>query len=289
MIEIVCWNIRWGEGHDGAVDLSRIVNTAMAMGDPDILCFQEVARNFPSLTADSGTDQPAEFRRLLPGFETIFGAGTDVAGDSVGQRRQFGNLVLTRLPVLQTFGHMLPRPAIPETPHAQRQALEVITSTAVGPLRIINTHLEYHSAKHRSAQVERLRALYQEISAHPIPPRVSQDAEDDPYVPPAGPCPTVLCGDFNMEISEPAYERLLEAFDDDVLAFADAWTVVRPREDHPLTCGIYERIYWSSAHCRDFIFITQDLVERARTLDVDQKTDASDHQPLRLVLDLPQL
>lgn len=289
MIEIVCWNIRWGEGHDGAVDLSRIVKTAMAMGDPDILCFQEVARNFPSLTDDVGADQPAEFRQLLPEFETVFGAGTDVAGDSIGQRRQFGNLVLTRLPILQTFGHVLPRPATAETSHAQRQALEVITATAVGPLRIINTHLEYYSAKHRFAQVERLRSLHQEISAHPIPARVSQDAEDGPYVPPAGPCPTVLCGDFNMEMSEPAYGRLLEAFDDGVPAFADAWTVVRPGEDHPPTCGIYERIYWSSAHCRDFILITPDLVEHVRTVDVDQKTDASDHQPLRVVLDLPQL
>lgn len=289
MIEIVCWNIRWGKGYDGAVDLSRIVKTAMAMGDPDILCFQEVARNFPSLTDDGGADQTAEFCQLLPEFEAIFGAGTDVAGDSSGQRGQFGNLVLTRLPVLQTFGHMLPRPAIAETPHAQRQALEVITATALGPLRIINTHLEYHSAKHRFAQVERLRSLHQESSAHPISARVLRDADDGPYVPPVGPCPTVLCGDFNMEMSESAYGRLLEAFDDGVAAFVDAWTVVRPGEDHPLTCGIYERIYWSSAHCRDFIFITQDLVERARTINVDQKTDGSDHQPLRLVLDLPQL
>lgn len=285
MIEIVCWNIRWGEGYDGAVDLSRIVDTAMAMGDPDILCFQEVARNFPGLTDDGDADQPAGFHRLLPDFEAIFGAGTDAAGDSIGQRRQFGNLVVTRLPVLQTFSHPLPRPVTTETPHMQRQALEVIVATGLGPMRVINTHLEYYSSEHRAAQVEHLRLLHQQTSAHPAQATSSRSTGADPYVPPTGRCPTVLCGDFNMEKSESAYARLGERFDDGTQAFVDAWTVAHPGKDHPITCGVYELVHWSTAHCRDFIFVTSDLAGRVRAMDVNEKTEASDHQPLRLVLD----
>lgn len=285
MIDFVCWNIRWGKGCDEAVDLGRIVNTATAMGDPDILCFQEVARHFPNLTGDSDANQPAAFRHLLPDFEAIFGAGMDVAGASIGQRRQFGNLVLTRLPVLQSFNHLLPRPASTDGSHMQRVALEVIVATRIGPLRIINTHLEYYSSKHRAAQVEGLRLVHQQSSVHATQTTSSLSTVRGPYVPSAGRCPTVLCGDFNMEKSEPAYGRLLEDFDDETQAFHDAWTVVHPEKDHPVTCGVYELVHWSTAHCRDFIFITSDLTGQVRAMDVDEKTEASDHQPLRLVLD----
>jgi endonuclease/exonuclease/phosphatase family metal-dependent hydrolase len=284
VIEIVCWNIRWGQGHDGTVDLDRIVDTVMAMGDPDILCFQEVARNFPELDGQ-GADQPRLLGELLPQYEPIFGCGTNTPGERIGKRRQFGNVVLTRLPALQAFSHLLPRPATDETPHMQREALEVIVATGLGPLRIINTHLEYYSAEHRAAQLEHLRRLHQQAGAYPAQTTSSQGPVTDPYVPAVGPCPTVLCGDFNMEKSEPSYARLVEPFDNGTQALVDAWTVVHPGKDHPITCGVYELVHWSGTHCRDFIFITPDLAKRARAMDVDTETAASDHQPLRLVLD----
>jgi len=37
-----------------------------------------------------------------------------------GSRRQFGNVVFSRLPVLQAFRHLLPFPADPEVPGMQR-------------------------------------------------------------------------------------------------------------------------------------------------------------------------
>jgi endonuclease/exonuclease/phosphatase family metal-dependent hydrolase len=284
MIAIVCWNIRWGEGRDGRVDLARMVDSARAMGHADVYCFQEVARHFPALDGGAGADQVERLRACLPGFEVIFGAAVDVAGERTGVRRQFGNLVLTRPSALQVYRHQLPRPAEPAVPHMPRQALEVVIATAAGPLRIVTTHLEYYSAMHRAAQVERLRGLYQEASAHP---RARPPAAADKPMPPAlGPCPTLLCGDFNMERSEPAYGRLLSAFDDGTPALLDAWTVVHPGTPHAPTCGLYELVHWPGANTRDFMFISSDLAARARALDVDLQTDASDHQPLRLVLDL---
>ncbi|MFQ5936502.1 MAG: endonuclease/exonuclease/phosphatase family protein [Acidiferrobacterales bacterium] len=283
VMEIVCWNIRWGKGRNGVVDLARIVQTATAMGDPDVLCFQEVARHFAALDG-SGEDQVKVFRDLLPGFAALFGAGTDIGGDA-GERRQFGNLILTRLPVFQAHRHLLPRPAIEERRHMQRAALEVVVGTSSGPLRITNTHLEYYSAAHRAAQVERLRLLYNEACAHPSfdPGAAGTDAK--PATRPIGRCPAILCGDFNMEKSEAAYGQLLQSFADGTPALLDAWTVVHPGKEHPATCGIYELISWPAPNCRDFIFLTPDLAERARTMDSDATTDASDHQPLRLVLD----
>ena len=46
----------------------------------------------------------------------------------------------------------------------RRHALEVTVQAAFGPLRIVNTHLEYHSADQREAQIARLLDLQQEAS-----------------------------------------------------------------------------------------------------------------------------
>lgn len=285
MIEIISWNIRWGEGRDGAVDLARIVATVRALGDPDVLCLQEVARHFPAVD-DTGADQVAVLQGLLPGYEVLFGAGTDLGGEQFGKRRQFGNLTLTRLPVLEVRNHVLPRPATQESPHMQRAALEVNVKTPSGPLRVINTHLEYFSAAHRAAQVAQLRALHQAACAHPPVDPAAGSVGAKPKAPPVGRCATVICGDFNMEKSEAAYAHVLEPFGDATPALIDAWTVVHPEEAHPATCGVYELIHWPAPNCRDFMFITPDVAERARRLDIDAKTDASDHQPLRLVLEM---
>ena len=40
-MKLITWNIQWGRGVDGRVDLDRIVRTARAMADFDVLCVQE--------------------------------------------------------------------------------------------------------------------------------------------------------------------------------------------------------------------------------------------------------
>lgn len=284
-MEIVCWNIRWGQGRDRRVDLARIIETVRGMGDADVICLQEVARHFPEF-GGTGADQPVALRDLLPGFEAHYGSSIDVAGEGGAPRRQFGNLILTRLPALQVFSHLLPRPPLAGVRHQQRQALEVVLRTRTGLVRVITTHLEYHSAEHRAAQVERLRALHRQACSHPRTDPAALRVEDNSLLAPAGACPTVLCGDFNMGVSERAYGRLLEPFDEATPALVDAWNVLHPGEEHPPTCGIYEFVHWSAANCRDFFFVSEDLGERVRALDIDLQTGASDHQPLRLVLDV---
>ena len=38
------WNIQWGRGADGKVDLQRTVNALKAIGDLDVICLQEIGR-----------------------------------------------------------------------------------------------------------------------------------------------------------------------------------------------------------------------------------------------------
>ena len=126
MTSILTWNIQCGRGCDGRFDLARIARVAEAMGDSDVLCFQEVARNDPQY--GDGADQLAELQALFPRHRAFFGAALDRPG-TVAERRQFGNLLLSRLPVLQVFFHLLPHPAEGGIKHMQRQAIEAVVET----------------------------------------------------------------------------------------------------------------------------------------------------------------
>ena len=86
--------------------------------------------------------------------------------DATGKRRQFGNLVLARYPVIQIFRHLLPWPADAAVPSMQRVAVEVVLAAPFGPVRVTTTHLEYYSQMQRRQQVNRLRELHAEAFEH---------------------------------------------------------------------------------------------------------------------------
>jgi len=273
MTSILTWNIQCGLGCDGRVDLARIARVAQAMGDSDVLCFQEVARGDPEIAG--GADQVAELRALLPQHQAFFGVALDRAGTGT-QRRQFGNLLLSRLPVLQVHFHLLPHPAEGGIKHMQRQAIEAVVETRAGPLRVVTTHLEYYSAAHRAAQIERLLALQAEVAeneARPPKPAAS------PYDPVPRPASLVLCGDLNFLPHEDEYRALFAP------PLVDAWRSARGAEPHPPSTGLYDRRQWPmGGHCRDYFAVTADVAQRIADVAIDTATDASDHQPLRLTL-----
>src|SRR6185312_12162220 len=121
LMRVLTWNIQWGKGCDGVVDLTRIVATARAMGDPDVYCFQEVAENYPALDGGRGENQPATLQRLLPGYAMVWRPAIDRPASG----RRFGNIVFSRLPVLDVASHLLPRPVEPGVRSMQRHAVEV--------------------------------------------------------------------------------------------------------------------------------------------------------------------
>ena len=164
-MKLLQWNIQWCRGMDGVVDAARIARVAKELGDPDVACFQEVAINFPALAGSSGEDQVALLRREFPGYAAVFGAGVEVP-DGAGGRRQFGNLILSRLPMRQSYRHSLPWPAESDTPSMPRVAVEAVIEAASGLVRVITTHLEYYSSLQRMAQVGRIRELHTEACIH---------------------------------------------------------------------------------------------------------------------------
>src|SRR5258708_22241794 len=87
-MKLITWNIQWGLGIDGRVDLERIVGTARDLARFDVLCLQEVSDNFPGLEGNDGGDQFSEIaERLLPEYRPFAAFGVDVAGEERGPRR----------------------------------------------------------------------------------------------------------------------------------------------------------------------------------------------------------
>ena len=139
-MRIMTWNIQWGRGMDGRVDLGRIAEIVRA-NDPDIICFQEVASGFGDLAGNDDADQFAALARLFPRHEAHAGIALDVRSSS-GTRKTFGNLLLSRLPVASVRRHALPWSTVDGRECMPRGLIEAVIETPGGPLRVMTTHLE---------------------------------------------------------------------------------------------------------------------------------------------------
>lgn len=284
-MKLITWNTQWCCGIDGRVDPARIVAEAKRLADFDVLCLQEIADNFPDprLAGSAGEDQFAAIAALLPGYTAIPGVAVDHPGED-GRRRRFGNMILSRLPVRQVFRHLLPFPADPGVNGMPRIAVEAVVGAPFGDLRVITTHLEWYSRRQRSAQVEALRTIYAEGHAHARAATIT-DRSGGPFNTWLRPAATVICGDFNLEPDDPDHARMVAPFADGTATLTDCWALTHPGVPHPSTFCIHNKMFAGQPelHC-DFVFASEELTARVRSLVVDQETQASDHQPVVLEL-----
>ncbi|QIO34803.1 endonuclease/exonuclease/phosphatase family protein [Bradyrhizobium sp. 1(2017)] len=277
-MRLLTWNIQCGKGCDGVTDLARIVRIARETCDADVFCFQEVSTSFSR--HDGGSDQSAKLAALLPGYMPVFRPAIETV-DRTGGLHRFGNMTLSRLPVVQISNHILPWPRAGTGRSMRRHALEVTVEAAFGPVRIVNTHLEYHSVAQREAQIVRLLELQEDASTSPKAPT---GAPDEPYESQTVAASSLMCGDFNFDVTEPQH-AMIDRSSRSGLNYRDAWSVVRGGGQRSPTCGLYDHVQWTAGpDCRDFIFATEDLAGRLSKIDVNGQTDASDHQPVWIEL-----
>jgi endonuclease/exonuclease/phosphatase family metal-dependent hydrolase len=163
----------------------------------------------------------------------------------------------------------------------QRHALETTVQAPFGAVRVVNTHLEYHSSVQRQAQLTRLLDIQQEASTSPKPGRTNHD---DPCLSVTLVPSSLLCGDFNFDVSDPQHPYIA-ASSRPGLNYRDAWALGDPARRREPTCGVFDRVQWKQGpDCRDFILVTDDLAPRVRRVEVNGQTDASDHQPMMIEL-----
>jgi endonuclease/exonuclease/phosphatase family metal-dependent hydrolase len=283
-VNLVTWNIQWGCGLDGRVDLARIVEVAKSLADFDVLCLQEVADNFPGLAGSQGEDQFSEIAEmLLPEYRLYAAFGVDVPAEGA-RRRRFGNAIATRYSAISVRRHALPWPADEGKETMPRVAVELTLQAPMGAMRLTTTHLEYYSDVQRRAQAARLRNLHDEScqrAMHPGHPT----AQGGPFDLTAQTTRAILTGDFNFPPDNPAYGEIQQALASGAPRYRDAWALVNDRHPHAPTFCVHSDAYSKTPYCCDFVFVSDDMAQRVRAIEVNGETQASDHQPVLLELD----
>ena len=276
----VSYNSQWGTGKDGRVDLARI---AGEIGAADVIALQEVDRFW---TRSRMTDQAAEFAALFPEHHWVYGPGMDmdasIRGDDgrlVTRRRQFGNMVLSRAPILAARNHLLPKMALAEKLSLQRAAQEAVIEAPSGPLRVYSVHLNHSSVEERLIQIARLRAIVAGApgeggawSGRDYRPVWEEDGPQPPM-----PARAILMGDFNLTPDSPEHA----AFCDGAHGLVDSWRALGHEEGPGWTCH-EDKGGWRI----DYAFVTADLEDRLRAMSVDHAAQGSDHQPIRVEIGL---
>lgn len=140
-LRLATFNIAHGRGRDGRVDLRRSAATLAGLS-ADVLCLQEVDRHYG---ARSGwADQAAELAEML-GMAAAYGAALQLDPERAGfPPREYGNAVLTRLP--------LGAPAVHRLPVRGRAEPRCLLSVDVGEFTVGCTHLQHNNAEARARQ-----------------------------------------------------------------------------------------------------------------------------------------
>jgi endonuclease/exonuclease/phosphatase family metal-dependent hydrolase len=295
---IVSYNIQFGCGRDGRVDLARIARTVAAA---DLILLQEVERHW----RPAHGDQAEELARLLPGYRWVHGPAVDLDGSSVAadgrvdnRRRQVGLMILSKAPILSTRRIVLDKVPVRGKIADDAILLEAVIPTANGALRVYDTHLSYLSQRQRQRQVEQIRAFIQSASQRgPVivgdgvdPQAFKADwVELEPAALPPMPDSAVVMGDFNMTPRSPEYESLVGALDPvygrqvEADRFADVLTLAGLAENEGIT---FPASRSKQPKRIDHGFVTADLAGAVKRAWIDEAADGSDHQPVWVELTL---
>ena len=281
-MKIISYNIQFGRGLDGVVDLVR---SCRAIRGADIICLQEVDQ-FWQRSGDS--DQAAEIAGLLPSYYAVYGSSFDVDasaraahGAVTNRRRRHGNMILSRWPILSTRTFNLPKQRYAEQFNMQMTLLEAVIDTGATLLRVYNYHAGYLDAAERLRQVDYVSEVFCGAPAEGGAWSGKADIDGQDWSnrcnPPAMPDSALVCGDFNAVAESAEYRRLLDA-----TGLVDCWSLVDPANLGTSTLrkqdGEYEKI--------DHILVTPDLGARVRQVVIDEQADASDHKPIQALLEL---
>lgn len=288
-MKLASYNIQYGKGKDGQFDLDRIVSE---LGDPDLIALQEVE----TFTARSGmVHQGEEIASRLPHMHWVYGPGIDLDaseildGKPVHRRRQFGNMVLSRWPILSMINHTLPKIALLNTFHLQRTLVECVIDAPSGPLRFCSVHLDHVSTDTRRDQVEYMCDLLlrgHERGASAGGMVKDPDWNDRPM--PPQPMTAIIMGDMNFEPGSLEYTRVVGDLSQNhgrtirAHGLADAWTLVGHAENEGDTIPREGRGARRIDHC----FVTTDLAHRVQSMEIGNDAQGSDHQPIFVTLDL---
>lgn len=294
------YNIQFGRGRDGRIDLDRIART---IAKADVVALQEVERNWRQ--GQAHPDQAARLGELLPQHHWVYGATTDLDGAAVSAggkvanlRRQFGNMTLSRRPIVST--RTLPLPTLPVSGEINDQSslLEAVIGDGKQAFRVYNLHLNHISRRQRLMQLGIAIPFIHESSARGgmiTAPNLKGDLPSGDWLVlpnnalPVMPPTIVLAGDFNSQPDSPEYDLLTGPKDPvygrvtEADRFADALSLAGLAEDQGVT---FPASRGKPPARIDHCLVSIDLIPRVRRAWIDDEADGSDHQPVWMEIDV---
>ena len=282
-MQLATYNIQFGLGKDGEIDIDRI---ARELGKADIIALQEVERFWDR---SLNLDEVKEIAELFPDHYYVYGPGIDLnAGyrsarrTLVSRRKQFGNMILSRYPILSSRNHLLyHRVEDPSKLTIQRAAIEATIMTELGALRILSTHLSHSSGADRERQIRQLQQRLADgvaergvLTGDPGTGYWKRDPQPasfgDQYI---------VMGDFNLRPDFPEYQMLVDK------------ASPAPLIDLAVATGTDGPAGWTceeddGLNRIDYILCSPGLAQRVTAMQVDQSATGSDHQPVFASLSL---
>lgn len=283
------YNIQYGTGKDGKIDLGRV---AAAVRSADVIALQEVERHWPR---SNDVDQVAVLAQALPGFHWVYGAGYDMDatdGTPGNRRRQFGNMLLSRTPIISSRHHLLPKFGATNLYCLQRSTIEgVIDTPKSGPIRVYSLHLSHLGDGDRGPQVDRLIAIHREAPAEGGAWCGAREGTDwtQGLPPPPMPQSAIFMGDFNLKADSPLYDRLAGPLSKEygrmtaMSGLVDAYVAAGNPESGGVTCDGHER---EKLQRIDYCFASATLAKKIKRAWIDNEAIGSDHQPIWAEIDL---
>jgi len=288
-MKIVSYNIQFGLGKDSTFDLERIANE---IDGADIIALQEVERYW---LRSGNIDQPEVLAKILKNYYWAYGPYFDFDASQARQdgsikniRRQFGNMILSKTPIIST--RLFP---LPKTTQDQRHNMVVGVFEGViklangGALRIYNAHLSARSKRDRIKQINLIKNIIKAAPAqggtwtgHGADDLWAQDG-----APPPMPKEFMLLGDFNLEHKDPEYKHIVRGPDNKgknnliEQGFYDTWVISGHQVDEGITFSYDPQSSEKSGMRVDYAFVDNLLKNHVKTARIDEDAQGSDHQP----------
>ncbi len=280
-MELVTYNIQYGKGQDGRIDLERI---ASEVSGADVIALQEVERFWPR---SDMADQVEFLAELLHDYYWVFGPGVDVhlpgSTPKSNQRCQFGNMLFSKWPICFSRHHLLPKRGSTGPTSIQRSAIEATIDMRDTRIRITSIHLTHLSSETRLPQVNRLLEIHRDAvhEGAPVSGDISvlnmPDQFNDQHIPTSA----IMMGDFNAQPDSAEYQAIVGPVSDyggrisSPDGFVDAWT----EAGHDRSKGATSDVNDFPA-VLDYCFVSSNLRDKIRSCRVDVEATGSDHFPL---------
>lgn len=277
------YNIQYGFGLDGRYDLARI---ARSLEGADVIALQEVTRGF---SRNGYVDMAADIAAFFPDYFWVYGPACDMHVEADegglrpvrGTRFQFGNMVLSRWPVVSIRTLLLPRSRTIGKINLQRGATEAVIAASGGAIRVYSVHLDHVSADERIRQLQFLNA---HINAFIQEGGTLTGAGEFDLPEPPLPEDYVIMGDFNMEPESPEYCALVGA--------GGGYYGRVARIGTPLDAFSALKAYGPESYSwmdpadhgkrmhLDYCFVSCGLESRLKSARIDTQSEGSDHFPV---------